>query len=378
MEKKTKSSNSLQTLKEDYSDELIKELLVKLWFKRKFIFRCITVFIILGLFIAFTSPVSYTANCTLVPQMGNQARGGSLGGLASMMGVNVGSYSNETLSPYVYPEIINSVPFCKEIMETPIVVNKSEGNTITLYDYYSDKKYRPNNVLSTIKKYTIGLPGVLISGIKPEKTEVVFQTDTIEKKILVLSSKERMVLRAIQGNIQFNSNEKHGYVTIGYSFPESEAAANIAQNMYETLEKYVKGFKNEKQQNNLFFVEESYERAQKDFYKKQAALASFQDANRDLTSATARATERRLSSEYEVAYTVYNELARQLEQTKISVNESIPILTVVKPVVVPKEKSAPKRALILIVFLFLGLIISIGWVFIKPFFEDLYINIKNS
>ena len=114
-------------------DEIdIKELIAKIWFKRKFILITTGVFILLGLFVAFTSPVSYTASCTVVPQTG-QKGGGNLSGLASMMGVNIGSnMSGETLSPYVYPQIINSVPFCKEIMKTPIVVEKSNGVPITL------------------------------------------------------------------------------------------------------------------------------------------------------------------------------------------------------------------------------------------------------
>ena len=363
---------------EDNSDEIdLKEIIAKVWYSRKFILICTGIFLLLGIFIAFASPVSYTAGCTLVPQLGKK-EGSNLGGLASMMGVNLGSpMTGETLSPAVYPQIINSVPFCMEIMETPIVVKESNGAPITLYEYYTDKRYRPANVISSIKKYTIGLPGLLISSMRSDSEPVVY-SDTVTGKVIVLSKDERRVIKAIQGNIQFESNPKDGYVTLGYSFAEPQPTAVIAQNMYSTLEKQVKNYKSQKQLDNLAFVEESYERARKDFVEKQTRLAAFQDANRDLASAMARTTERRLNSEYDVAYTVYNELAKQLEQAKISVKESTPVLTVIDPVVVPHQKSAPRRSLILIAFLFLGAVVSVGWVFAKPFFQEVVSEVKRS
>jgi len=363
---------------EGYEEEEIdiKELIAKVWHRRKFIIVCTTVFVLLGLFVAFTSPATYTANTTLVPQMGQQ-RGGNLGGLASMMGVNIGSsMAGETLSPAVYPQIINSVPFCKEIMETPIVVEKSEGVPITLYQYYTDKQYSSVNVLGVVKRYTVGLPGLLISALRSDSEPTTFVTDSITGKVVTLTKEERKVIEAIQGSIQFNSNDKEGYVTIGYSFSEPQATATIAQNMYATLERYVKNYKSQKQLDNLAFVEESYERTRNDFMDKQAKLAAFQDSNRDLNSAMARTTERRLSSEYEVAYTVYNELARQLEQAKISVKESTPVLTVIDPVVVPHEKSAPRKAIILMAFILLGLAASFGWVFGKPYWDEIVVFVK--
>jgi uncharacterized protein involved in exopolysaccharide biosynthesis len=95
-----------------------------------------------------------------------------------------------------------------------------------------------------------------------------------------------------------------------------------------------------------------------------------------LASALARATEERLRNEYNIAFTVYNELAKQREQAQLAVRKTTPVLTVVNPVVVPVEKSAPRRGIILVVFVFLGLIIAIGWVFAAPFFNTLSHEIK--
>lgn len=363
------------------SDEIdLKDLFIKIWTQRKLIFVVTAIAIVIGLLVAFLSPVEYSASCTVVPQQ-TEKSGGNLAGIASMMGVNLGSgMSGETLSPTVYPNIVKSAPYCSDIMQTKITTKKSSV-PITLYEYYTEDEYRDRNLFSIIAKYTIGLPGTILSAITSNDSEDLGQaiySDTITGKVISLSEDERKVYEIISNNIQLELNSKDGYIVLGYSFGEPEAVAQITQNLYTTLDKYVRNYKAQKAEDNLIFVQSSYEDARADFLRKQSELAAFQDANRDLSTASARAILRRLNSEYDIAFTVYNELAKQLEQAKLAVKQSIPVLTVIDPVVVPNQKSAPRRAMILIVFTFLGVIIGIGWVFIKPFIDDLRSSVRSA
>lgn len=360
------------------SDEIdLVDLLRKLWVQRKLILTVTAIFLLIGIFVAMVSPVSYTAGCTVVPQSGENKSGG-LGGVAAMMGVNLGTggMTGGTLSPEIYPEIVKSVPFTLEIMQTPIVTEKSDGKAITLYEYYTEKKYQDRNLLGSIKKYTLGLPGVILGNFRKEKPvqETVARGDTVT--VYSLNIEEKSVYNAIQESIQVSTNPKDGYVSIGYSFPEAKPAAEVANQIYRTLEKYVASFKSEKLEDNLQFVEESYETARKDFLQAQSRLAAFQDANRGLVTATARSTETRLQSEFNIAFSVYSELAKQREQARIAVKENQTILTLVNPAVVPNEKSAPRRSIILISFLFLGFVAACGWVLGKPYVQDLYREIE--
>ncbi len=362
------------------SDEIdLKDLFIKIWTQRKLILVVTAIAIVIGLLVAFLSPVEYSASCTVVPQQ-TEKSGGNLAGIASMMGVNLGSgMSGETLSPTVYPNIVKSAPYCSDIMQTKITTKKSSV-PITLYEYYTEDEYRDKNPFSIIAKYTIGLPGTILSAITSNDSEDLGQaiySDTITGKVISLSEDERKVYEIISNNIQLELNSKDGYIVLGYSFGEPEAVAQITQNLYTTLDKYVRNYKAQKAEDNLIFVQSSYEDARADFLRKQSELAAFQDANRDLSTASARAILRRLNSEYDIAFTVYNELAKQLEQAKLAVKQSIPVLTVIDPVVVPNQKSAPRRAMILIVFTFLGFIIGIGWVFIKPFIDDLRSSVRS-
>jgi uncharacterized protein involved in exopolysaccharide biosynthesis len=353
------------------SDEIdITEILKKLWVKRSFIIKLTVAFLLLGLFVALFSPVQYTSTCTVVPQSGNSSGGGGLGGVAAIMGVNLGTamMTEGTLSPVMYPEIIKSVPFTREIMKTEVIVEKSNGQPITLYDYYTDKQYRDFNLLGAIKKYTIGLPGVLIGAIRGDKEPEIVESSLIgdSNTVFKLTEEEKRVYDAIQEAVQINPNSKDGYVTIGYVFPEAKVAAQVTDKIYRTLEEYVSQFKSEKLNDNLEFVEISYETARTDFLNAQDRLTAFQDANRVLSTASARSMETRLRNEYDIAFTLYRELATQREQAKIAVKENQTILTLVNPPVVPLEKSAPRRSIIIIGFLFLGVVVAVGWVLAAP------------
>jgi len=362
------------------NDEIdLVDLFRKLWVKRKFILTVTGIFLLIGLFVALVSPVSYTASCTVVPQSGENKSGG-LSGVAAMMGVNLGTamMSEGTLSPHIYPEIVKSVPFTLEIMQTLITTNRSNGKEITLYEYYTNKQYQDKNVLSSIKKYTLGLPGVLLGSFRKKSPveETAFHADSTT--VYTLNEKEKKVYEAIQGALRVSVNPKEGYVSLSYSFPEAKPAAEVTDNLYRTLEKYVSSFKSEKLEDNLQFVEESYETARQDFLQAQSRLAAFQDANRGLATATARSTEMRLQSEFNIAFSVYSELAKQREQARIAVKENQTILTLVNPAVVPHEKSAPRRSIILVGFLFLGIATAFGWVQGKPYVQKIFKEIEQN
>jgi uncharacterized protein involved in exopolysaccharide biosynthesis len=356
---------------ENNPDEIdITEILKRFWIKRGFILKLTTIFLLIGLFIAMFSPVKYTSTCTVVPQTGNRSGSSNLSSVAAIMGVNLGTamMTEGTLSPNIYPEIIKSVPFTREIMKTEVIVDKSNGQPITLYDYYTDKQYRDFNLLGAIKKYTIGLPGVLIGAIRGDKEPEIVESSLIgdSNTVFKLTEEEKRVYDAIQEAVQINPNSNDGYVTIGYVFPEAKVAAQVTDKIYRTLEEYVSQFKSEKLNDNLEFVEISYETARTDFLNAQDRLTAFQDANRVLSTASARSMETRLRNEYDIAFTIYRELATQREQAKIAVKENQTILTLVNPPVVPHEKSAPRRSIIIMGFLFLGVVVAGGWVLAAP------------
>ncbi len=349
---------SYQDKNEDEID--LMKLVQEVWAGRKTIFRYLVVFGIIGLFVAVFSETQYTASTTVIPQTSEGNKMGNLGGLAAMAGINLGgaSSSENGISPKLYPKIISSIPFKRAVLDAPLQI-KEGGEKITFKKYYGEF-YSPS-LLTLVKKYTIGLPGVIIGAIRGggNNQEKIVEKDEIYR----ISSLEKELFSKIKNQLSVNVNDKEGFVEISFSMPEALASAQMVQYVQKILQKSVTDFKVEKIKSDFQFIEQSYNDAREDFLKKQSILANFRDRNRGLILSRSQSKLERLQAEYNLSYNLYSEFAKQLETQKIKLKENTPVFTVLEPVSVPTEKSKPKRVLILIIWLFLGGFIGVGVVF---------------
>lgn len=161
-------------------------------------------------------------------------------------------------------------------------------------------------------------------------------------------------------------DDKRGYITLTANMPEPVAAAQLAQAAFDILQKYVTKFKIEKVQSDLDFVQERYDEAKSNFEEVQARRAKLRDANMNTTRYSALAELEKLDAEYALRQGVYNSLAQRVEQAKINVKETTPVLTIINPVTIPRQKSKPRRAMILFAFTFLGVVAGMGTVLVLP------------
>ena len=339
-----------------------------IWNGRKTIFKAILIAGIIGVFIALVSPKEYTASTTMVPQTKSSNKLGGLSSLAAMAGFNLDNMGSggETMSPMVYPQIVQSVPFQLELMEKKFTFSEV-SQPVSLYEYYTN--IAKPGVLATTIKYTVGLPGLLISSLKGDSEKTIIGTE--KGGPISLTKKQENVRKILDSKVILTVDAKQGYLTLTASFPEALLSAQVADQARELLQKYITKFKIDKVADQLAFIEGRYTEKKKEFEKAQERLARFRDQNKNVTSAIFRTEEERLQSEYTIAMNVYNELAKQLEQAKIQVKEETPVFSVLEPAAVPQEKTKPKRSMILMIWLFLGGIAGTGWVFGKEYFVEL-------
>jgi uncharacterized protein involved in exopolysaccharide biosynthesis len=332
-------------------------LLQSIWTGKKLILKTVLVFMILGLFIAVFSQNEYTASTTIVPQSSSEKPGGSLGGIAALAGINLGSVGQQSsISPTLYPQILTNISFQKELLETLITI-EGQDNKITYKEYYTNV-YSPS-VLSSIKKYTIGLPGVLIGLLKSD--EISKEESKNNDSLPQITEDDKKLIELLLEQLSMEVNDKDGYISLSTTMPEARAAAELTQKAQELLEQYVIDFKIEKSSSELDFIKNRYQEKEQEFQKIQQKLALYTDRNQNVNSARAKMELMLLQSEYDLAYGVYSELAKQLETQELKVKEDTPIFTILQPVFVPLEKTGPKRSLILIIYTFLGFVLSIGY-----------------
>lgn len=339
----------------------------KIWNGRFTILKAMLVAGVLGIVIAFSLPAEYTSSTSMVPQTAqSDNKLGGLSSLAAMAGFNLDMVNgSDALSPMVYPQILQSGPFQLELMNTPFNFSDVD-HPVSLYQYYTEIK-KPG-ILSIVSKYTIGLPGVIIAAIKGDKDKPNISEGN---KLIAFTENQEKVAKLLKEKVALTIDSKQGYLILQASFHEATLSAQVAEQTRELLQKYVTRFKTEKAASKLAFIEERYAEKKKDFEKAQERLAWYRDQNRNMSSAVARTEEERLQSEFNIAVNVYNELAKQLEQAKIQVKEETPIFSVLEPAIIHYEKTKPKKALIVVIWLFLGIIAGVGIVFGKAYLSGI-------
>lgn len=362
--------NTQQSMQPTNNDEIDLIALIKeMWNGRRTIRTYTLAGVLIGLLFALLSPKEYTVSTTMVPQTSQNASSqlGGLSSLAAMAGFNVDmNSSSDALSPLVYPQIVQSVPFQVELINTPFKLAEV-NHPISLYDYYTE--YQKSGVLANVKKYTLGLPGVIIKALKgaPDSNRIQSQDSTL----ISLSREQENVLKIMNEKVTLEINDKEGVITLSTRFHDPVLAAQVAHKAQVMLQTYVSTYRIQKAQDQLNYINARYQEKKDEFEGAQEKLARFRDQNRNVSSAMAQTEEERLDSEYNIAFSVYSELAKQLEQAQLKVKEDTPILTTLEPVRIPLEKSSPNRPLILIIWTFLGVIAGVGIVFSRQFLASI-------
>lgn len=347
-------------------------LIRTMWNGRKIIILSVMIGAILGIFIAFLSPKVFTASTVMVPQLGGDADSklGGLGGLAALAGISLDLSKDADLSPMIYPQVVGSIPFQLELMNDSLHFSEF-AKPVSLFDYYTIY-HQP----SVFKKYTIGLPGMIIKAIKGKPKELILPNDSTFKPIL-LTYNQYEVKKKLDDLISLEVNSKEGYLTLTAELPEALAAAQLTQKAQDLLQRYITDFKIEKAKSYLHFIEQRYNETKAEFEKAQISLAMINDRNKDFTSGLSRIETDRIQTRYTIAFGVYQELAKQFEQAKIQVKKETPVFTIVEPVTIPSEKSKPKRAIILMIWIFFGGIAGICILLAKEFLSGINPKLHN-
>jgi len=297
-----------QNLVSPEDDEIDLIALAKtVWNGRKTVIKTTLIFMGIGLFLAIFTPKVYTASTMLLPQTNKSSKlSGSLGGLAAMAGINLGSSGGENgISPLVYPEIVNSNPFKLELLQTPLNI-KGQNKPVTYAKYYTD--LASPGLLGYLKKYTIGLPGLILKALKSSTKS---QKLTAKSKILSIDPEQQSLIKGLKGQISLEVNKKEGYITLNAQMPEPLAAAQLADKAQQLLQDYIIKFKIQKATEQLKFIEDRYYEKENIFKTAQQKFANFRDRNQNMGTAIAQSQLQNLQSEYDLAYSVYSELAKK-------------------------------------------------------------------
>jgi len=362
------TSENLPQVFEDDSIDLI-ALLKQIYQGRKLIILSAVVAAVLGVVVALATPNTYTSGATFIPQTGGDVKAPSgLSGLASLAGINLSSMSGGSeIPPTLYPQIVSSVPYRMELMNSP--VSKDSGQT--LRDYLNENYLESNDGVGLLKKYTIGLPGTLLKALRGTS-----EANSDDGDLFQISGEDKDLFELLSEKLTLALNEKEGFVTLEFSDENKYIAAQVAERAKELLQERIIEFKNQSARELLDFTTKQYQENKASYETLQDSIAIFKDQNLNISSSLYQNRLDRLERELNIASSVVEQLASQVEQAKLQVNKDTPVFTIIEPVTVPFERSAPKRSLIVVIWTFLGVVLSTGYILVKDPAKEIFASIK--
>ena len=304
----------------------------KVWKNKKFISLFSSIFISIGIITALLSSPVYTSSSTFILSSSNDNKSSSLGGVASLVGINLGvTGDNNRIPATMYPKVVESVEFKRQLLNEYIDEDKTLKLKSFLIDYYD------LNIEDFIKN---------------------------NNKFFV-SSGENDLFEILKDVIIISVNEKDRFVSISANMPTSEYAANTCINARKILQTIVINTKIKRAKENLNFTQEQLNLKKIEFDEIQNKIASFEDTNLNIINSKYRNELNKLKAEFQIINSVYTELSKQLEQSKLQVNQDTPVFSIVKEASMPVLRSSPKTTKMALIFGVLGLFISVIYVITK-------------
>ena len=123
-------------IKDDEIDLI--EVAKTIWAGRKLAFKIALVFSLIGLVYAFGTKDEFEANCKLLAD--SNERNSSMSGfssLAGLAGINLGFDIKSSLTPELYPEIAQSIPYLLQVVNEPIYFEEQD-TTVSAYTFFKE------------------------------------------------------------------------------------------------------------------------------------------------------------------------------------------------------------------------------------------------
>ena len=365
--------NSSQQSHPEAEDQIdIIALISKVWAGRKFVIKSAVVASVIGILVAILTPNTYTASSMFTPNSSGSSTAGASGlkGLASLAGINIGSMTegSKEISPMLYGKILESYTFKKLLLDAPL---KNLEKVRSLRDYFEQES--SSSFFGTVKEYTIGLPSKIIRWSKSEPKEASLQ---FVEGINTISEEEFEYFEMIDEILTLTIEDELGYLEItGVSYIP-QLSAQLVKNAENILQNQIIAIKTKSSFELLAYLEEQYTIKNKLLIEAQDNLANFKDRNLNISRSSFSNAQTRLETALQIETSVFQNVVTQLEQVKLQVAKDTPVFSFLKRVVVPTEKSAPIRSLIVVIWLFLGVVVGISYLLSKEPLLDMINKLK--
>jgi len=275
--------------------------------QKKLIFTVLLLFLIIALGDYFLSPKEYVSKTSFIAQVSSESGAGSgLKNIADLIGVNLGGKKEQKDLPvFLYPKLMKSLPYNRELTKSQFQYRKADS-LITIGDYYITY-YKPS-IGSKVRKYTIGLPGLIIRKLRskePKSNRILIDSLTY------ISKEEAMLFSRLSEDITFGVDDLDGSISITVKMLDPELAAQVCEKATSLLQKEIIGYRLGKAQERYNFINTQYLEKKENYSRAQVNLARYIDRNKFNNTESSLVRRRELENETNLAFAIYSELESQ-------------------------------------------------------------------
>ena len=343
---------------EQYNDEIqLKDILIKLseykafLLKKKFaIIGFCFAFFAIGLAIAFTSETKYKAELTFVVEDPKAAGGGlgAMSGIANQFGFDIGGNSSTTFSQSNILELLKSRGVVKS---TLMQKAKIAGKEDLLIEHYFE-----------------------INGIQEAWTEdpdfdavdfhnkLTYIHDSISGNIWKRIAEEKLV-------VEMQSDEAN-IISLSYFSVNEEFAKQFVEVLIDQMSKMYVVHQTAQAKSTLYFLKERADSVFSELELAEEKFAKAKDINQRIVKASGRLKELQLMRRVEVLNTMYLEIIKNLELSKITLLNETPIINIIDKPILPLEEDSKSKALLGMLGAFLGGFLSVFFFVFRKLFKD--------
>lgn len=334
------------------------ELVHIVWEQKSKLCKWGAVGLVAGIIIALSMPKEYKTVVQIAPEGTTQNGQGQMGGIAAMMGVNIGGTATAGVTEKIYPEIVKSTPFLLEFAN--IEVQNKDNQKMSLFEYLSKEQKAPWwSYIISAPMNAVGWVKGLLSADKTQNEA----GDSID--IFNLSGELREFTTNLSSRIAVEDDKKTSIFKVSAKMQDPMISAVVADSLVSKLQRYMTSYRTSKARADLEMNQKMLDEARQQYYVADEIYATSMDRNQNLVMQSAKVKIERLQNERDLAFSVYQQLATQVEMSKVKLQEETIIATIIEPASVPLIADSPNKKMIVIAFTFLAVFAAAGVVVVK-------------
>jgi hypothetical protein len=342
---------------EQYNDEIqLKDILIKLseykayLFKKKFAIMALSLtFCVLSILVAINSDKKYKAELTFVvedPETGGALRG--MSGIASQFGFDIGGASSTTFSESNILELLKS----RGVVESTFMQKvKIAGKEDLLIEHYLEL----NGIKENWNKEEDFLP---ISF----HDKLTYAHDSISGDIWRDVVEDQLVVKM--------QSDEANIISLSYSSVNQELAKQFVEVLIDQMSKMYVVHQTAQANNTLDFLQTRADSVFGELELSEEEFAKVKDINQRIIKASGRLKELQLMRRVEVLNTMYLEIIKNLELSKITLLNNTPIINIIDKPILPLEEENKSKVFLAVLGAFLGGFLSVSFFVFKKLFKD--------